>query len=224
MKVYGYVRVSTEEQARDGNSLAAQERRITGYAMQNDWTLSQCFIEAGTSGSVPLAERVEGARLLAMVQPGDVIVTPRMDRMFRSSTDALVTLDELKKQRVSLHMIDLGGDVLGNGIGKLVFTILAAVADNERERIAGRIREVKRDMSQRGLHSGGERPFGYDIVRAGKLRHLVPNEAEQGVIAQMRAARARGDTYRAIGKAHGKQPMAVRRILIREEHRGEPGR
>lgn len=217
MKVYGYCRVSTEEQARDGNSLAAQERRILGYAMQNDWTMSQCFVEAGTSGSVPLAERVEGARLLVMVQPGDVIVTPRMDRMFRSSTDALVTLDELKKQRVALHMIDLGGDVLGNGIGKLVFTILAAVADNERERIAERIREVKRDMSQRGLHSGGERPFGYDIVREGKLRRLVPNDAEQRIIAEMRAARARGDSYRAIGSVHGKQPMTVRRILMRED-------
>lgn len=78
-------------------------------------------------------------------------------------------------------------------------------------------------MAQRELYSGGEHPFGYDIAGDGKLRHLVPNEAEQGVIAQMRAARARGDTYRAIGKAHGKQPMAMRRILIREEHRGEPG-
>lgn len=217
MNVYGYCRVSTEEQARDGNSLSAQERRILGYAMQNDWCLSRCFVEAGTSGSVPLADRLEGARLLALVQPGDVIVTPRMDRMFRSSTDALVTLDELKKQRVSLHMIDLGGDVLGNGIGKLVFTILAAVADNERERIAERIREVKRDMSQRGLHSGGERPFGYDIVREGKLRHLVPNDAEQQAIAEMRAARARGASFRAIGAVHGKQPMAVKRILQRAE-------
>jgi len=67
--------------------------------------------------------------LLALVKAGDVVVTPRMDRIFRSSADSLVPLEELKKRRVSLHMIDLGGDVLGNDIGKLVFTILAAVAD-----------------------------------------------------------------------------------------------
>jgi putative DNA-invertase from lambdoid prophage Rac len=113
-------------------------------------------------------------------------------------------------------MIDLGGDVLGNGIGKLVFTILAAVADNERERIRERIIAVKRDMASRGLHSGGERPFGYDIVREGKDRRLVPNEAEQRAIAGMREARGRGDSYRAIGKAFGKPPMTVRRILLRE--------
>ena len=56
-----------------------------------------------------------------------------------------------------------------------------AVADNER--IRERIVEVKRDMAARGLHSGGERPFGYDIIRDGKLRRLVPNEAEQRIIA-----------------------------------------
>ena len=218
MKVYGYCRVSTAEQAANGNSLEAQERRVAGYAMQNDWTIEECLVEAGVSGSVALAARPEGARLLALVRAGDVIVTPRMDRMFRSSADALVTLERLKKRGVALHMIDLGGDVLGNGIGKLVFTILAAVADNERERIRERITEVKRDMAARGLHSGGSRPFGYDIVSEddGKVRRLVPNEGEQAVIEQMRQERAGGSTYRQIGKAHGKQAMAVRRILRRE--------
>jgi DNA invertase Pin-like site-specific DNA recombinase len=216
MAVYGYCRVSTDEQPNEGNSLQAQERRVAGYAMLQDWPVDELFIERGMSGSVKLADRPEGARLLARLQPGDVIVTPRMDRMFRSSTDALVTLEELRKQRISLHMIDLGGDVLGNGVGKLVFTILAAVADNERERIRERIIEVKRDMASRGLHSGGERPFGYDIVPDGKLRRLVPNKEEQRTIAKMRKARDRGDSFRTIGKAFGKPPMTVRRILLRE--------
>jgi len=97
MAVYGYCRVSTEEQANEGNSLPTQERRVAGYAMLQDWLVDEIFVERGISGSVKLAERPEGARLLATLQPGDVIVTPRMDWMFRSSTDALVTLDELKK-------------------------------------------------------------------------------------------------------------------------------
>ena len=92
-----------------------------------------------------------------------------------------------------------------------------AVGDNERERIRERIVEVKRDMAARGLHSGGERPFGYDIIRDGKLRRLVPNEAEQRVIAQMRKAREHDDSFRAIGTAFGKPPMTVRRILMREQ-------
>jgi putative DNA-invertase from lambdoid prophage Rac len=72
-----------------------------------------------------------------------VIVVAKLDRMFRSAADALTVLEELKAQGVALHMLDLGGDVLGSGVSKLVFTILAAVAENERERIRERIREVK---------------------------------------------------------------------------------
>lgn len=58
---------------------------------------------------------------------GDVVLTPKLDRMFRSSLDALDNLNLFKGMGVSLHMLDLGGDVTGNGISKLVFTILSAV-------------------------------------------------------------------------------------------------
>jgi putative DNA-invertase from lambdoid prophage Rac len=95
-------------------------------------------------GSVGLADRPQGRRLLAAVKPGDVIVVTKLDRMFRSAADALTVLEKLKAQGVALHMLDLGGDVLGNGVGKLVFTVLAPVAENERERIRERIREVNR--------------------------------------------------------------------------------
>lgn len=60
MAVYGYCRVSTDEQARDGDSLAAQERRVAGYAMQNDWTVSECFVERGVSGSAKLVDCRKG--------------------------------------------------------------------------------------------------------------------------------------------------------------------
>jgi putative DNA-invertase from lambdoid prophage Rac len=83
---------------------------------------------------VPLADRPKGKRLIEAIGPGDIIVTPKLDRMFRNASDALVTLEERKRQGVGLHMLDLGGDVTGNGISKLVFTILSAVAENERDR------------------------------------------------------------------------------------------
>ena len=76
-----------------------------------------------------------------------MIVTARLDRAFRSASDALGTLEGLKDQGVGLHMIDLGGDVCGNGISKLVFTILCAVAENERDRIRERIRDVKHHLA-----------------------------------------------------------------------------
>jgi putative DNA-invertase from lambdoid prophage Rac len=139
MKVFGYCRVSTAVQATNGESVDTQKQQITGYAMIKGWTVAGFFIETGVSGSVPLAERPEGARLIAAAAKGDAIISPKLDRMFRSASDALTTLEELKAEGIALHLIDLGGDVTGNGIGKLTFTILAAVAESERDRIRERI-------------------------------------------------------------------------------------
>lgn len=215
MKVVGYVRVSTAEQASNGASLDAQRSQIAGYAMMKGWELSAVFVEAGVSGSTPLAERPEGARLLASLRKGDAIITPKLDRMFRNASDALTTLEELKAETVSLHMIDLGGDVTANGISKLVFTILSAVAENERDRIRERIRDVKRDLASKGVFSGGRRQFGFDIVTIDGEKRLVPNDAEQAQLAQMRDMRAAGKSLREIGAIIGKEATTVKRILER---------
>ena len=108
------------------------------------------FVERGVSGSKPLGDRPQGAALLAVLKPGDVVITPKLDRMFRSALDALDVLGQLKAPGLSLHMIDLGGDVTGNGVSKLVFTILSAVAEAERDRTRERIAEVKRDQRRAG--------------------------------------------------------------------------
>ena len=93
--------------------------------------------------------------MLASLKPGDIVITAKLDRMFRSALNALDVLAQLKATGVSLHMIDLGGDVTGNGVSKLVFTILSAVAEAERDRIRERISQVKADQRQRGRFLGG---------------------------------------------------------------------
>ena len=168
MAVYGYVRVSTDRQAEEGESLGVQQRTIEGYCLMHGMTLDHMFVEQGgvSAYSKPVNERPEGARLLATVKSGDVVVTAKLDRMFRSSLDALDVLAKLKDRGVSLHMIDLGGDVTGNGISKLVFTILSAVAEAERDRIRDRIVVVKQDQKTRGRFLGGTVPFGYRLNSA----------------------------------------------------------
>jgi putative DNA-invertase from lambdoid prophage Rac len=133
--------------------------------------------------------------LPAILKPGDVVITPKLDRMFGSALDALDVLAKLKTRNVILHMIDLGGDVTGNGISNLVFTILSAVAEAERDRIRERVTQVKRDQRQRNRYLGGIVPFGF---RVGGDGGLAADEAEQVVIAQARALRAKGATLRAI--------------------------
>ena len=222
MRVFGYSRVSTSDQANEGVSLEVQRQQVAGYAMMKGWTVDTMFIEEGVSGSVPLADRPEGQRLLAAIGKGDVIIAAKLDRAFRSAADALAVLEEMKEQGIGLHLIDLGGDVTGNGVSKLVFTILAAVAADERDRLRTRIREARRYMASQGLHSGGSRPFGFDIVPHGKLRRLVPNEDETAVIERMKAMRIEGATYRAIAAATGRPHKSVQRILERVERTNAP--
>jgi putative DNA-invertase from lambdoid prophage Rac len=200
-RVFGYVRVSTAEQANAGLSLETQQQQITGYAMIKGWTIAEFFIEAGVSGSVPLADRPEGQRLLTTLQPGDTVITAKLDRAFRSAADALGTLEQLKEDGIGLHMIDLGGDVTGNGISKLVFTILSAVAENERDRIRERVREAKRHRVAQQLFNGGKRPFGFDIVGERPNLRLVPNAQEQAALERARALRDEGKSYRDIADA-----------------------
>ena len=193
-RCYGYARVSTRPQADEGESLDVQQRVIAGYAMQLGLTVDRVFVERGVSGSRPLAERPEGAALLAVLRPGDVVITPKLDRMFRSALDALAILGALKRCQVSLHMIDLGGDTTGNGVSKLVFTILSAVAEAERDRTRERIAEVKADQRKRGRFLGGSVPFGWRREGDG----LVPVPEQQAAIERMRTLRAEGLSLRAI--------------------------
>jgi putative DNA-invertase from lambdoid prophage Rac len=198
MATYGYIRVSTLSQAREGESLEAQRRQVIAYALSKGLELTEdnIFVEAGVSGGVDFQERPEGSRLLSSIQPGDMIVFPKLDRAFRNTRNSLNVLHLLRERKVSAHFIDLGGDVTGNGIGAIVFTILSAFASFERERIGTRIREVKQLKKSQGKFTGGRRAFGFSVVDGVK----VPRADEQKVIAQMVELRSQGESYRAIEK------------------------
>ena len=93
------------------------------------------------------------------------------------------------RQGLSLHLLDLGGDISGNGLSKLFLTIAAAFAKAERDRIHERIGQVKADQKARGRCLGGIMPFGY---RRGERGELEPHKAEQAAIREMVALRAQG--------------------------------
>jgi putative DNA-invertase from lambdoid prophage Rac len=197
MTAYGYCRVSTARQASEGESLDVQRRQIEGYAHMHGLPLCGVAVEDGVSGSVPVHERPKGGPLFAKLRKGDIVIAPKLDRLFRSALDALQVVEDLRKRGVSLHLLDLGGDISGNGLSKLFLTIAAAFAEAERDRIRERIGQVKADQKARGRYLGGIVPFGY---RRGEHGELMPHEAEQAAIREMLALRAQGDTLRAIAK------------------------
>jgi putative DNA-invertase from lambdoid prophage Rac len=224
-RVFGYARVSTDKQSSEGVSLDEQEKRITARCAENGWQLQTIFVDAGVSGSVPLGKRPQGARLLAALRPGDVIVSSRMDRCFRSAFDALSTIEGFKRRKIGLWLLDLGGDVSGNGISELIVTVLAAVAQFERTLISERIRDAKRHLRRANKHQGGKRPFGFqygEATGAGRARDLVPDAEEQAAIAEIAALRAAGKSLEGIKDAmrergHAICKKTVWNILYRQE-------
>jgi putative DNA-invertase from lambdoid prophage Rac len=196
MTVFAYTRVSTLTQAEEGDSLEAQVRQVLAYAASRALVLneSDVFVERGVSGGQEFGSRPAGSKLLAALQSGDIVIFPKLDRGFRNTRDALNVLHTLKEKGVSVHSIDLGGDVTGNGVGAIIFTILSAFATFERERIASRISEVKQMRKSQGYFVGGRRGFGFDVVDGKK----VPNEAEQKLIEEMKAMRLEGQSLLSI--------------------------
>ena len=154
MAVYSYTRVSTTAQSEEGESLGASSaRRGLRYAARSRGrrlSSKTAFPARCRSTSGPRASPARARRRATRS-------SRRSSTACSAPPDALGILDELKEQGVSLHMIDLGGDVTGNGISKLVFTILIAVAEAERDRIRERIPDVKRDQKTRGRFLGGSR-------------------------------------------------------------------
>jgi putative DNA-invertase from lambdoid prophage Rac len=211
--VYGYVRVSTMRQASEGESLEVQQRQLEGYALMHAMTIDEVIVEEGVSGSVPVMDRPKGGKLFARLERRDIVIAAKLDRLFRSALDALKVVEDLRQRGVALHLLDLGGDISGNGLSKLFLTIAAAFAEAERDRIRERVSQSKADQRKRGRYLGGIVPFGY---RRGESGELVAHEAEQEAIREMAALRAQGRPLRAIAEA-------VRSKGFRISHEGVKG-
>ena len=198
----GYCLVSTQDQAADNRtSLAEQERIIRGIAMvkgvdKMDVTL---YSDPGVSGATPLRFRPEGKKLLNEMQPGDIVVASKLDRMFRAASDALACAELMKEREVSLILVDMGADpVTGNGMAKCFFTMAAAFAELERSTIAERMSNGKAAKRAKGGHTGGEAPYGLRIIGHGRDSRIEVNEEEQKLVELIARLRLRGESLTKI--------------------------
>jgi putative DNA-invertase from lambdoid prophage Rac len=92
--------------------------------------------------------------LFGKLRKGDGVISPKLDRLFRSELDALTVVENLPKLGVSVHLPDLGGDISGNRLGKLFMTVPAAFAEAERDRIRRASWVVKVDQRAHGRYLG----------------------------------------------------------------------
>ena len=185
-----YTRVSTVEQAADDRtSLEVQERVGRGFAMSKGFNQfdTAYYTDAGVSASIPLRNRPNGKRLLEDAKSGDVIFAAKLDRMFRSASDALNMVEIFKEKNIKLVLFDIGSDpVAESALGQFFFVVIAAVAALERSMIRERMVSGKKAKKANLGHIGGVAPYGYRIVGHGRAAQLEPVESEQKVLAAVR--------------------------------------
>ena len=149
MQVIGYVRVSTEDQAREGVSLAAQEAELRAYCLVKDWTLVEVIRDAGQSAKS--LKRTGLERLLTLVRAGEVqaVVVYKLDRLTRSVVDLgqLVTL--FAKTGVPLVSLQESLDAT-TATGELMMNLLVSVSQWERKVIGERTRDAMQHLKAQG--------------------------------------------------------------------------
>lgn len=225
-KAIGYLRVSTEEQAKDGESLRRQEAMIRVEADRQGWELLAVLRDEGISGSKPAGKRPGFAALVAMVKAkaAEVVIVADLSRLSRSQKDTLIFLEDVcGPAKARLYTLDKGHVENKTVSGTMDLTLKALLAEVYRKEISEKTLRAMQFKRQRGEKLGGDVPFGFAAVD-GKL---VADESEQAVVRCVQEHRQRGFSLRRIAKKLQERgattkrglavwnPMQVQRILAR---------
>ena len=222
-KAVGYVRVSTEGQASKGVSLQAQTERIEAWAVANLYDLVNVYEDAGLSGF--RAENRPGLQAaLAEAETSKApLVVYSLSRLARSTKDAIAISERLERAGADLVSLSEHIDTT-SAAGKMIFRMLAVLAEFERDQIAERTATAMRFKKRQGKRVGTV-PYGYDLDKDGET--LVPNPKEQHGLVVIHKLHGVGRSLREIAQVLERlglkpkrgpawSPAAIRRILLRE--------
>lgn len=152
--IYGYARVSTTGQSKDGNSLEDQTRALQQYGCQ------EIITEAFTGKTM---ERPQFQQLLKKLQPGDTLVVTKLDRFARTAIEGVATVRYLFDRGIRVHILNMG--LVENTLtGNLILTVMLAFAEYERGMIVERTQTGKAVARQNPNFREG-RPKKYTAIQ-----------------------------------------------------------
>ena len=193
MKVFGYIRVSTDGQGVSGLGLADQEAKVRGYCDLYGLELIE-VVKDIASGKSLLRPGLQG--ILEGLHRGDAegVVVAKLDRLTRSVKDMGALLDSYFRDRFGFFVVQEQIDTR-SASGRFVLNLLTSVAEWERETIGERTKAAMAQKKARMEYIGGRVPFGYDITPE---KGLVENPMEQSIIERIKSLRAKGLTLQEI--------------------------
>lgn len=162
MRVALYARVSTSDQ-----DFGLQIVDLRRYVAARGWTVAEEFVDHGVSGSLASRPALDRLRTAARRRDVDAVVVWRFDRFSRSITDLVASLEEFRTLGVAFISIHEQIDT-GSPTGRVVFAVVAAMAEFEREILRERVRAGLSRARERGVHLG--RPLKLDALEILRLR------------------------------------------------------
>ena len=175
IKVYLYTRVSTTMQI-DGYSLDAQKTKMKAFCDYNEYEIAGEYEDAGKSGK-SIEGRVSFNQMMEDIKSGkdgvSYVLVFKLSRFGKNAADVLATLQVMQDFGVNLICVEDGIDS-SKDAGKLMISVLSAVAEIERENIRVQTMEGRMQKAREGKWNGGFAPYGYSLID-GKL---VVNEEE----------------------------------------------
>ncbi|MDX2370708.1 MAG: recombinase family protein [Colwellia sp.] len=172
MASLGYARVSTNLQ-----DLSTQKKRLITEGVKDS---SDFLFTDKASGKND--ERTGLKLMLTKAREGDVIIVTKLDRLGRNTVDMISIIDDLHSRNIAVKFLDDGISTEGT-MGKMVVTILAAVAQAERERILERTNEGRRSAIAKGVKMGRKRSIDnsvhqkvIELVKAGEAKTKIASD------------------------------------------------
>ncbi|SFD44914.1 recombinase family protein [Bacillus sp. UNCCL81] len=177
MKTAIYVRVSTEEQAQEGYSIQAQKNRLQAYCDSQDWEIVGFYVDEGISAKN--MERPELIRMNEHIEMGliECVLVFRLDRLTRSVLDLYKLLEHFDKHDCKFKSATEVYDTT-TAMGRLFITIVAALAQWERENTGERIKIGLEEKVRQGKYAAHVKPFGYSLDNATGELTIIPEEAK----------------------------------------------
>lgn len=193
----GYLRVSTEEQAQSGFGLDAQDEAVRAFAKAVGLELVDVISDPGVSGTVRPADRPGFAKVLELARERrfSVLLVKRFDRVARSIALAVSTSAELDAVHgVTIRSVTESIDT-GSPAGKMIFGVLSAMAEAERDAIIDRTKGGRMQKAGQGGFAGGRIPYGYLSDGAGGL---IIDDERRPIVERIFAENGKGATLQAI--------------------------
>lgn len=211
LRLVGYSRVSTEEQSTEGVSLDAQESRLRAYAIAHGAELVSLERDEGVSGKIAPERRSGLVSALSCVRSGDAegLLVTKLDRLSRTTRHVLDLVDTARRHGWRLVSVSEHLDT-GSAAGRMVLTVLAALAEMERAQVGERTSEALAQVAREGRVRSHRLPFGWrtesgsDRAKKGQKEMLVAHPEEQAIRSRMLELRADGlGAHRIAGRLNG---------------------